>query len=192
MEREWNKGGFRFKGIHSSEYGVHETPNSTQLMPSKRRTLITIPGRSAAFLQEDGGYDTNKIAITCSYVPRQGEDLQRQVRRIAHWLSGVGELSFDFESEMFYQAYVSSSPSIVKNMAIGAAQFTIEFTLFEPFAYERTQAVSNKNLALNTWMPVRVDGTTTTPARIKIRNDGTNTWNSVSITIRNTSDESNM
>ncbi len=49
-------GGFTFKGIHSSVYGVRETPGTRVLSPVKRRSLIEIPGRSSAVIQEDGGY----------------------------------------------------------------------------------------------------------------------------------------
>lgn len=165
-------GGFTFKGVHSSVYGVYETPESQVLLPQKRRTLIEIPGRSEAFIQEDGGYNSRVESISCSYIPKEGESLQRQVRLIAGWLSGVGELTFDYEPEMHYKAFLSSAPPTVKQMAMQYAQFTLEFTMNHPFAYEtakelRFQIGSGDSIILNT------EGTISTPVRIIIKNTGT-------------------
>ena len=104
-------GGFTFKGVHSSTYGVYETPESRVLLPQKRRTLIDIPGRSEAFIQEDGGYNSRVESITCSYIPREGENLQRQVRFLAGWTYGVGKLTFYFAAVMSYNVFLNSAPA---------------------------------------------------------------------------------
>lgn len=165
-------GGFTFKGIHSSVYGVYETPESQVLLPQKRRTLIEIPGRSEAFIQEDGGYNSRIESISCSYIPKEGENLQRQVRLIAGWLSGIGELTFDYEPEMHYNAFLSSAPPTVKQMAMRYAQFTLEFTMNHPFAYE-TAKQRNFEVIPGNSITIETEGTVATPVRIVIRNTGT-------------------
>lgn len=164
-------GGFSFKGVHSSTFGVYQTPESRVLLPQKRRTLIEIPGRSESFIQEDGGYNSRVESISCSYTPREGESLQRQVRLIAGWLSGVGELTFDYEPEMHYNAFLSSAPPTVKQMAMQYATFELEFTINHPFAYQtatqlRFDINSGESITLKT------EGTVSTPIRMVVKNTG--------------------
>ena len=160
-------GGFTFKGVHSSYYGVRETPSSGVLSPLKRRSLIEIPGRSNSFIQEDGGYESRKESILCSYAKQEGVDLQRQVRLIAGWLDGVGELTFDYEPTMHYNAYLSSPPPTVKMLEF--AQFTLDFTITHPFAYE-TAVQQKQFIGTNKTVQLITDGTTKTPFRLIIKN----------------------
>ena len=160
-------GGFKFKGVHSSVYGVRETPSSQVLSPLKRRSLIEIPGRSNSFIQEDGGYEPRQESILCSYAKQEGVDLQRQVRLIAGWLDGVGELTFDYEPTMHYNAYLSSPPPTVKMLEF--AQFTLDFTITHPFAYE-TAVQQIQYISNNETVEVVTNGTVETPVRIIIKN----------------------
>ena len=166
-------GGFTFKGTHSSTFGVYETPEARVLLPQKRRTLIEIPGRSEAFVQEDGGYNSRVESIFCSYIPKPGENLQRQVRLIAGWLSGVGELTFDYEPEMHYNAFLSSAPPAVKQMAMQYATFELEFTINHPFAYETAQELRFQTVNSGQPLTLETNGTVSTPVRIIIKNTGT-------------------
>lgn len=166
------QGGFTFKGVHSGTFGVYETPESQVLLPQKRRTLIDIPGRSESFIQEDGGYNSRVESISCSYAPRPGENLQRQVRLIAGWLSGVGELTFDYEPEMHYNAFLSSAPPAVKQMAMQYATFELEFTINHPFAYETAQQLHFEEVVSGTSISLLTDGTVSTPVRLIIKNTG--------------------
>ena len=165
-------GGFTFKGVHSSTFGVYETPESRVLLPQKRRALIEIPGRSESFVQEDGGYNSRIESISCSYIPRAGENLQRQVRLIAGWLSGIGELTFDYEPEMHYNAFLSSAPPAVKQMAMQYATFELEFTINHPFAYETAQQLHFEEVTSGQSISLITDGTISTPVRIIIKNTG--------------------
>ena len=160
-------GGFTFKGTHSSVYGVRETPSSRVLSPRKRRSLIEIPGRSNSFIQEDGGYESRNESIMCSYARQEGVDLQLQVRLIAGWLDGVGELTFDYEPTMHYNAYLSSPPPTVKMLEF--AQFTLDFTITHPFAYE-TAVQQQQFIGTNKTVQLITDGTTKTPFRLIIKN----------------------
>ena len=164
-------GGFTFKGIHSSTYGVRETPSNKVLSPLKRRTLIEIPGKSSAFIQEDGGYQPRVESMICSYGRQYGVDIREQVRRIAGWLDGVGELTFDYEPTLHYNAYISTPPSVVTMLEF--SQFQVEFTMTHPFAYET--AIEEVHIIdafdpLNQ-IPITVRGTVKTPVRIIIKNN---------------------
>lgn len=178
-------GGFTFKGIHSSKFGVRQTPGSRVLMPAKRRSLIEIPGRSESFVQEDGGYQSREESITCSYAEQHGVDLQRQVRLIAGWLDGIGELTYDYEPEMHYMAYLSSAPPTVKMLQY--ATFELSFTMNHPFAYE-TATQQTLSVMPNKEFTLTADGTTTTPFRFIIKNTGTTTIKSLVIQAEHTND----
>jgi predicted phage tail component-like protein len=174
-------GGFTFKGVHSSAYGVFETPDSRMLSPPKRRTLIEIPGRNTAFVQEDGGYDSRVESIVCSYAAQPGINLQRQVRLIAGWLNGIGELTYDYEPEMHYNAFLSNAPPTAKHLLF--AQFTLEFTVNHPFAYE---TATSETFAIRNGQPIVIQarGTIETPIRITITNTGSATINNLTISRR--------
>ena len=174
-------GGFTFKGVHSSVYGVRETPSSQVLSPLKRRSLIEIPGRSNSFIQEDGGYESRKESILCSYAKQEGVDLQRQVRLIAGWLDGVGELTFDYEPAMHYNAYLSSPPPTVKMLEF--AQFTLDFTITHPFAYE-TAVQQKQSISNNETVQITTNGTVETPVRIIIKNLTNKTITSIKLVHR--------
>ena len=171
-------GGFTFKGVHSSVYGVRETPSSRVLSPLKRRSLIEIPGRSNSFIQEDGGYEARQESIMCSYARQEGVDLQMQVRRIAGWLDGIGELTFDYEPTMHYNAYLSSPPPTVKMLEF--AQFTLDFTITHPFAYE-TAVQQEQFIGASKVVQLVTGGTTKTPVRIIIKNVTDKTITSIKI-----------
>lgn len=167
-------GGFTFKGVHSSVYGVRETPGNRVLSPQKRRTLITIPGRSDPFIEEDGGYEPREESITCSYTPQRGYSLKEQARRIAAWLDGVGELTFDYDPMVHYRAYLNSAPPAVF-MLEQFAQFSLTFTIVHPFAYEtarQQKVIAGAESATTYSKTVRIDvgGTINTPVRFIIKN----------------------
>ena len=176
-----NLGGFTFKGIHSSTFGVRETPGDRVLSPLKRRSLIEIPGRSSAVIQEDGGYQSRVESISCSYAAQEGVSLQRQVRLIAGWLDGVGELTYDYEPEMHYNAFLSSAPPTVK--ALEYATFDLEFTINHPFAYENAQQLVF-DIASGEAFSIETRGTVKTPVRLVIKNTGTNPIKNLVITSR--------
>ena len=164
-------GGFTFKGIHSSVYGVRQTPSSRVLSPLKRRSILQIPGRSRGFIQEDGGYEPRVETILCTYARQNGVDLYEQVRQIAGWLDGVGQLTYDHEPTLHYNAYLSSSAPTVKMLEF--AQFELEFTMAHPFAYEtaiqQTELIGGSTPS--NVITVETDGTIKTPVRFIITNN---------------------
>lgn len=164
-------GGFTFKGIHSSVYGVRETPSNMVLSPLKRRTIIPIPGKSRAIIQQDGGYEPRTQSMVCSYATQYGVDIHEQVRLIAGWLDGIGELTFDYEPTLHYNAFINTPPSVVKMLQF--AQFEVAFTFNHPFAYE---TALEENYIIDAFDPLNqielsVGGTVKTPVRITIKNN---------------------
>ncbi len=164
-------GGFTFKGIHSSVYGVRETPSNIVLSPLKRRTIVPIPGRSRAIIQQDGGYEPRTQSMVCSYAKQYGVDIREQVRKIAGWLDGIGELTFDYEPTLHYNAYISTPPSVVTMLEF--SQFQVEFTINHPFAYE---TATEENYVIDAFDPlnkiiIMAGGTVKTPVRITIKNN---------------------
>jgi phage-related protein len=109
-------------------------------------------------------------------------NLHYQVRRIAEWLDGTGELSFDFEPNMNYNAYVSSPPPLTK--LLDGAIFEVEFTMNHPFAYENMSQVKNvvSSDAPGNNMDVTVSGTTNTPVKLIIKNNTDRTLTKLKIT----------
>ena len=164
-------GGFTFKGIHSSTYNVRETPSSRILSPRKRRELIEIPGRSTPFVQEDGGYEPRIESVVCTYAAQENVDIHTQVRKIAGWLDGIGQLSFDYEPTLYYNAYVSSAPSLITMLQF--AQFQVEFTIISPFAFETpTQTeVYLYHAAPGNKIVIDREGTASTPVKFIIKNN---------------------
>lgn len=164
------RGGFTFKNVHSSVYGIKETPTNRILSPLKRRSLISIPGRSRAIIQEDGGYDSRVESILCSYAKQDGVDIHKQVRRIAGWLDGIGELTFDYEPTLHYNAFLSSEVPTVTMLEF--AQFELQFTINHPFAYETAIQQLETISALNVLNDIEImtEGTVETPVRIIIKN----------------------
>ena len=55
--------GFTFDSTHSSEYGVYFRSVDRTLLPAKRITQYTIPGRSGTY-DVDNGYENRDIALT--------------------------------------------------------------------------------------------------------------------------------
>jgi hypothetical protein len=164
-------GGFTFKGIHSSVYGVRETPSNIVLSPLKRRNIIPIPGKSRAIVQQDGGYESRTQSMICSYAKQYGVDIHEQVRRIAGWLDGIGELTFDYEPTLHYSAFISTPPSVVTMLEF--SQFEVQFTFNHPFAYE---TALEENYIIDAFDPLNqielsVGGTVKTPVRITIKNN---------------------
>jgi phage-related protein len=162
------RGGFTFKGLHSSVFNVRQTPNSLVLFPLKRRNLIVIPGRSRSFVEEDGGYEPRVESMTCSYVLPDGANIYEEVRKIAGWLDGFGELTFDREPNLHYRGYISSPPPTVAVLEF--AQFQLEFTMTHPFAYETAIQLNEQIGSTDNEIEFETEGTVETPVRIVIKN----------------------
>lgn len=92
--------GFIFDNKHSGDMGVVFKSTDRTLLPAKRVTQYTIPGKSGTYDIEDG-YENREIVCTVAFV---GEGyhyagVRTRARAVAEWLSGEGLLVFDDEPE---------------------------------------------------------------------------------------------
>lgn len=124
--------GFTFNNQHSGEKGVVFKSVDRTLLPAKRVTQYTIPGKSGTYDLEDG-YENREIVGTVAFV---GEDnsyygVRTRARAVAEWLSGEGLLVFDDEPGKAYNAKVVDGVSIEQIAITGHCEVTF---LCAPFA----------------------------------------------------------
>lgn len=172
--------GFTFAGVHSSVHNIICDPSSRQLIPEKRRNLITIPGRSGSYSQEDGAYNDRSESFVCYYTKKDDSDISQQARKIAAWLATGGVLCFDNEPDKFYDAYFSGAPPLTKHLKYG--EFELTFTYSPPFAYTAQQDLVETITSENDTITINTYGTAPTPCRMIIRNTGATTIQNLRIT----------
>lgn len=174
--------GFTFNGKHSSEFNIYCNPSSRQLIPEKRRSLTTVPGRSGNYIHTDGDYSERTESITCWYTKKDGFDVSTQSREIAAWLAEDGILIFDHEPDKYYHARFSGSPPLTKHLQYG--EFELTFTYDPPFAYTTPTAEQRTLTANNQKIEIASSGTVETPCRIIITNHGNTTIQNLRITCK--------
>ena len=72
---------------------------------------------------------------------------------------------------MHYNAFLSSAPPTVKQMAMQYATFDLEFTINHPFAYETAEQLRFEIDSGDT-ITLETQGTISTPIRMVITNTG--------------------
>ena len=162
--------GFTFNGIHSSEFNIYCNPSSRQLIPEKRRSLVTVPGRSGSYVQEDGAFNDRSESFTCYYTRQPDSNISLQAREIAAWLSQDGVLCFDNEPDKFYTAKFTGAPPLTKHLMYG--EFELTFTYSPPVAYTAQQSIVRTVAGEGDTVTIPVAGTAPTPCRIIIVNNG--------------------
>ncbi len=172
--------GFTFCGKHSDEFGIVCDPQTRILIPAKRRTIVTIPGRSGYYINSDGTYDARVETFHCYFKKPDNVPLADQARKIAYWLSADGLLAFDNEPDKYYDAYFSAAPPQVRHLKYG--EFDLEFTYSPPFAHTTQKYVISTVKSSNNGIVIPVDGTADTPCRIIIKNVGSTTIRNIKVT----------
>ena len=165
--------GFTFNGIHSSQFNIYCDPSSRILLPEKRRTQTTVPGRSGVYVQEDGAYNSRSESFTCTYTRKPGTDIAHQARDISLWLSKNGVLRFDSEPDKCYDAFFTGALPLTRHLMYG--EFSLTFTYSPPFAYTEQQAIQRTLTEAEETVTIDSDATAPTPCRIIIDNTGTTT-----------------
>lgn len=172
------KGGFTYRGTHSSKYGVFCVDSSRSLAPAANTSSIRIPGRSGTFDQSDGTWGTREETYNCIWRKPKDMTAPQLIREIAGWLGYPGELVFDSEPNLRYRGKVISAPPIERHLASG--DFSFVFEANHPFAYEAPIdmffQVTNQNPII-----LPTGGTVSAPVRLIIRNTGTTTIRTLSI-----------
>jgi phage-related protein len=168
--------GFAFKGVHSSRFGIVYRPESRMLMPTARRNVIAVPGRSGVYTQTYGDYDERVESFACGFVRRGTTLPATTARQIAGWLSGTGKLVFDEEPHLFYMATIIDAPPL--SLHRNYAEFTITYTANPPFAMSEEKTVTLDETGIS------YPATVKTPTLLKIRNDNASSISNVHIIIR--------
>lgn len=172
--------GFAFKGVHSSRFGIVYRPESRMLMPTARRNVIAVPGRSGVYTQTYGDYDERVESFVCGFIKRGTTLPATTARQIAGWLSGTGKLVFDEEPDLYYLATIIDAPPL--SLHRNYAEFTITYTANPPFALS-----DEKTVALNGG-GVSYPATERTPTVLTIRNNNATPISNVHIVIRRLSE----
>jgi predicted phage tail component-like protein len=112
-------------------------------IPQKRQTIVEVKGRDGQYVFEDG-YNNIQITLACAVPGYNILDRRKKAREIAAWLSGTGELIFDYEKDVAYKV-VKITNDISANML--SREYKDEFTVtFECKPYQQ-QTFYNDNLA---------------------------------------------
>lgn len=136
--------GFTFNNIHSRDMGVEFQSADRTLLPPKRVTQYTIPGRSGTYDIEDG-YDNREITLDVHFAGEAHNfpGVRSRARAVAAWLSGEGLLVFDDEPDRGYQAKVVEGVSIEQIAVTGHCEVVFMCSPFaESLVYRQQDAPS--------------------------------------------------
>lgn len=159
--------GFTFNNTHSGTMGVVFRSVDRTLLPAKRVTQYTIPGKSGTYDIEDG-YENREIVCEVSFI---GEGynypgVRSRARAVAGWLSGEGLLVFDDEPGKAYSAKVVSGISIEQIAITGRCEVVFSCAPFAESLEYNQQAVGSVSLPHTE--PVIVNGSQETDCLIYI------------------------
>ena len=125
--------GFRFKGRHSSEFGIIAKTKSKPIVPEQKIYTYELPGADGetdmSECNEYGRtmYKARLIEIELQIYADELAELQRKAARIAAWLTGSGELIFDDAYGTKWDARVASDISFAPELAGKKAVMTVVF-----------------------------------------------------------------
>ena len=160
--------GFTFNGSTSDSYGmVVKSIDRSALPPTRRRELV-IPGRHGTYQFEDMKFDNRLITLSCFITATGLENLRSQIRNIAGWLKGSGELSFDDEPTKFYTARLFNQIPLEHVAHHGMIELVFEA---QPFAHSTLQTTEVTRTDV-TPISIVTTGTVETPAIYTITNNG--------------------
>lgn len=126
--------GFRFRGKHSSEFGIIVNNVERSLLPPLTAKSVAIPNRAGAYyFGSEKGVRTFNVNIT---LPIKVTDWVWDVAHdINNWLVSdeEEELIFDHEPDTTYHAFVTGDTPI--NKEYSHATFTLQFVCPDPYGY---------------------------------------------------------
>lgn len=166
---------FTFNGIPAESMGVHVLPYSRTFVPEQRAIRTIIQGRSGTYDFTDGSFGNGTITVPCQY---WGSTAPSTIRQVAAWLNGTGQLIFDDEPDLYYQAQLW--PGCELSRMFYEDSFDLSFVVF-PFAFSAAQTLEFSLTASGGAAVFSVDGTAQTPCRLIITNTGTQTINNLMI-----------
>ena len=171
--------GFTFRGRHSSEFNIGFRSVDRTVLPKRRISEITIPGRSGTYEMGIDEFEKREIVGIIGIMNESNfEELRKKVREIAYWLSGSGKLIFDDERDKYYQARIAGQVDIAQLTMQPKATAKIVFSC-QPFAMSAEKKRKPLNIGHN--RDIGYQGTAETPTRIIIRNTGNQTITNIKI-----------
>lgn len=172
--------GFTFANLHSSTFELYVRSDNRTITPSLRKNDFVIPGRHGTIDYGLNTYENRFITMQLILVRKTMEDLRKQARDIAHWLSKSGALVFDDEPDKAYQAKVYTNIDIEEIAAYGLSKVTFECQPFaESLEYKQVNIPSITQKPYE--IPVNVNGTSETCPIITIKNNGTTNIKNITI-----------
>ena len=109
----------------------------------------------------------------------------QSLRQVAAWLNGSGQLIFDDEPDLYYQAQLWPGCNVSRNLYEDS--FELVFVVF-PFAFSQAQTIEFNLSSSGVASSLTVGGTASTPCRLIITNNGKSTINNILVTHYTTSD----
>lgn len=159
--------GFTFNNTHSGAMGVVFRSVDRTLLPAKRVTQYTIPGKSGTYDIGDG-YENREIVCEISFVGagHTYAGVRTRARAVAGWLSGGGLLIFDDEPDRAYTAKVIEGVSIEQIAVTGRCEVIFSCAPFaESIEYNQQTA---RSVSLPHTEVVNVEGSQETDCLIYI------------------------
>ena len=125
--------GFKFKGRHSSDFGIVAKTKSKPIVPEQKVYTYDLPGADGEIDMSECNeygrtmYKSRLIEIELQISAGGLSELQRTAARIAAWLTGKGELIFDDSYGTKWDARVSSDISFAPELAGKKAVMSVVF-----------------------------------------------------------------
>lgn len=162
--------GLTYNDIHSSYFGLYIKSNDRTILPRLKKVEVEVTGRHGTLDAGNNTYEKRYISINFLKKDKSLEDLRKNIRLIAKWLSGKGKLRFDDEPELYYEARVYNSISLDQVAKNGI--FTVIFEC-QPFAYSDINRITSPLIITNHNMILINNGTLEHEPLIEV--DGTAT-----------------
>jgi len=172
--------GLTFKGRHSyKEFKLVMRSDDRSLLPPSKVSQVDISFIDGRYdLRREPVYDNRLITVKFSYIDMDLVNIQQRKRLIAGWLSGQGQLIFDDEPNIFYNAKIYEGISL--SQYFGRSSFDIAFEC-EPFALNTPNILTEYITMQNQKVNIDIEGNVRTGGKITLTNMGTTTINRIQI-----------
>lgn len=178
------RNGFKFKGIHSSEYGVTVRTKSRPLRPEVKSFTVDMPCRDGVYdftranpMERECYYERN-ITVSMAVCASGLGELQNKLSQLALWLTGSGELVFDDMPYTVWQGRLIDEIVFLPEHAGRSAVIEIVFRV-QPFStcvFDSDGPMLDFTVPLDTNIPIGIDahltGTVTGSENIRVLNFG--------------------
>lgn len=156
-------GGFTFKGMKSSDFGIVVSGPRRPYRPKSVVAEFVIPRRPGSLRFDTRNYSMITIEVPV-VVKNPGSNVRSMLRELGWFLSGRGRLVFDDEPGLSYDAMVDDEQVLTELGEFGSGVITF---VAQPFAYSDTKTVQIHDGNVS----VKYNGTADAPCTIILRNN---------------------